>query len=294
MTISMEEFSNRYKTLLDRSLLSAISKLEAPDVLKEAMIYSLKAGGKRIRPLLLFSTITAFEKDPERGLAAAVSLEMIHTYSLVHDDLPSMDDDDLRRGKPTNHMVFGEAIAILAGDGLLTHGFQLIADDNHLSDQIKVKIISLLAKCAGPEGMVSGQILDIQGENKKMDIVELEYIHRHKTGKLLSFSVLAGAIIAGANDKQLALFEKFSQHLGLAFQISDDILDIEGSEQVIGKPVGSDTGKTKSTYPAILTIQGAREHLSYHIEEAKNTLKEIDLHTSILEKMTDLIETRDH
>ncbi|MEC2325133.1 polyprenyl synthetase family protein [Lederbergia lenta] len=290
----MEEFSNRYKTLLDRSLLSAISKLEAPDVLKEAMIYSLKAGGKRIRPLLLFSTITAFEKDPERGLAAAVSLEMIHTYSLVHDDLPSMDDDDLRRGKPTNHMVFGEAIAILAGDGLLTHGFQLIADDNHLSDQIKVKIISLLAKCAGPEGMVSGQILDIQGENKKMDIVELEYIHRHKTGKLLSFSVLAGAIIAGANDKQLALFEKFSQHLGLAFQISDDILDIEGSEQVIGKPVGSDTGKTKSTYPAILTIQGAREHLSYHIEEAKNTLKEIDLHTSILEKMTDLIETRDH
>ncbi|MCM3111480.1 polyprenyl synthetase family protein [Lederbergia lenta] len=290
----MEEFSNRYKTLLDRSLLSAISKLEAPDVLKEAMIYSLKAGGKRIRPLLLFSTITAFEKDPERGLAAAVSLEMIHTYSLVHDDLPSMDDDDLRRGKPTNHMVFGEAIAILAGDGLLTHGFQLIADDNHLSDQIKVKLISLLAKCAGPEGMVSGQILDIQGENKKMDIVELEYIHRHKTGKLLSFSVLAGAIIAGANDKQLALFEKFSQHLGLAFQISDDILDIEGSEQVIGKPVGSDTGKTKSTYPAILTIQGAREHLSYHIEEAKNTLKEIDLHTSILEKMTDLIETRDH
>lgn len=290
----MEEFSNHYKALLDRHLISAISKLETPEVLKEAMIYSLKAGGKRIRPLLLFSTLSAFEKDPKIGLAAAVSLEMIHTYSLVHDDLPSMDDDDLRRGKPTNHMVFGEATAILAGDGLLTHSFQLIADDRYLNDQMKVKLISLLAKCAGPEGMVSGQVLDIQGENKNLDIEELEYIHRHKTGELLLFSILAGAIIGGANEIQLEKFKKFSHHLGLAFQISDDILDVEGNEQVIGKPVGSDTGKTKSTYPAILTIAGAKEHLAYHIKSAKNTLNEIDLHTALLEEITDLIETRDH
>ncbi|MEK3890787.1 polyprenyl synthetase family protein [Bacillus sp. FSL K6-3431] len=294
MTLSIGEFTKQYKTLIDNALLSTIERLEAPEVLKEAMDYSLKAGGKRIRPLLLLSAIAAFDKEPASGLTAAVSIEMIHTYSLVHDDLPSMDDDDLRRGKPTNHIVYGEAMAILAGDGLLTHSFQLIADDKTWDAETKVKLISLLARCAGPEGMVGGQTSDIQGENKHLDMEELEYIHRHKTGKLLTFSVLAGAIIGGATNEQLSLFEKYAHHLGLAFQISDDILDIEGNEQIMGKPVGSDTGKTKSTYPSILTLDGAKKHLSDHMEAAKNTLKEIDLQTTLLEQITDLIEGRDH
>lgn len=294
MTNYLADFSKKYKPLLDEQLITAISSLETPNSLKESMIYSLEAGGKRIRPLLLFAAIAAFGKNPESGLSAAVSLEMVHTYSLVHDDLPSMDDDDLRRGKPTNHKVFGEAIAILAGDALLTRSFQLIAEDEELSDKVKIRLISLLAKCAGAEGMVGGQTADIQGENQTLNISELEYIHIHKTGKLLSYSVFAGAIIGGANEQQLLLFEKFAYHLGLAFQISDDILDVEGDEQQLGKPVGSDSGNIKSTYPSILTLEGAKEQLDFHITAAKNALQETDLHISLLDQMTDLIANRDH
>ncbi|MBS4209647.1 polyprenyl synthetase family protein [Bacillus sp. FJAT-50079] len=290
----LDRFINTYKPILDQTMITAVNELKAPSILKESMRYSLEAGGKRIRPLLLFAAIAAFEKKPELGLTAAASLEMIHTYSLVHDDLPSMDDDDLRRGKPTNHKVFGEAIAILAGDGLLTYSFQLIAEDKNLNPDLKIKLISLLAACAGPEGMVGGQTADIQGENQHLALEDLEYIHLHKTGKLLSYAVMAGAMIGGATPKQLALFETFSKHLGLAFQISDDILDVEGTEQRLGKPVGSDTGNIKSTYPSVLTLQGAKQQLEMHIEAAKQALIETNLQTSLLEEITTMIGARDH
>ncbi|RWR15282.1 polyprenyl synthetase family protein [Siminovitchia fortis] len=284
----------KHKEILNKELKNRISKLDTPPKLKEAMAYSLDAGGKRIRPLLLFAVIDSFGKDTAAGLSTAAALEMIHTYSLIHDDLPSMDNDDVRRGKLTNHKVFGEGMAILAGDGLLTFAFQLISGDQYLQDGQKVELLHLLSKCAGPEGMVAGQVADMEGENKELGIDELEYIHTHKTGKLLTFSVLAGATIGGADRRQMESFEQFSHHLGLSFQISDDILDVTGDEELMGKPVGSDTGRHKSTYPSVLTLKGAKEHLSLHIKEAKKALGQTNLNTEILSRITDLIADRTH
>nr|WP_306802651.1 farnesyl diphosphate synthase [Heyndrickxia coagulans] len=271
-----------------------IADLHAPAVLKDAMHYSLQAGGKRIRPLLLLSTVSALGKPVGRGMQTACAVEMLHTYSLIHDDLPAMDDDDLRRGKPTNHKVFGEAVAILAGDGLLTYSFGLIAEDPGLDDALKVKLIALLAKSAGPEGMVAGQVADMEGENKTLTLGELQYIHAHKTGKLLRFSVLAGALIGGASTEQLEKFGQFADHLGLAFQIRDDILDIEGEQEKIGKRVGSDESRHKSTYPALLTLEGAKQELRRHARLAKQCLAETGAETGALMELTGMIETRDH
>ncbi|MFT4415642.1 polyprenyl synthetase family protein [Fredinandcohnia humi] len=292
----IEQFLKIKKSEIEEQLPEYIAKLSAPEKLKEAMTYSLKAGGKRIRPLLLLGTLHSFGKVEKVGLPVACAIEMIHTYSLIHDDLPSMDNDDLRRGKPTNHKVFGEASAILAGDGLLTLSFQIIADsmEEQLSPKQKLALISGLAKAAGPEGMVGGQIADMEGEGSVLSLKDLEYIHIHKTGKLLAYSVMAGAIIADANKEQLYMLEQFAHHLGLAFQIRDDILDIEGSEELIGKPVGSDTENNKNTYPALLTIQGAKEKLSFHIDEAKRFLYSVDMKHDILNYMCNLIASRDH
>ncbi|PFA61901.1 farnesyl-diphosphate synthase [Bacillus sp. AFS015802] len=275
-------------------MVEAVESLSVPRVLKEAMVYSLQAGGKRIRPILLLASIKAFNKDLMLGINTAAALEMIHTYSLIHDDLPSMDDDDLRRGKPTNHKIYGEAVAILAGDGLLTYSFQLIAEDRTLTADTKAKLIALLARCAGPEGMVGGQVADIEGENKQLTVEELENIHVHKTGKLLTFSVLAGGIISGASDGELELLEKFSYHIGLSFQIQDDILDIEGSEEMIGKPVGSDESKHKSTYPSLLTMKGAKEKLHFHLDEALTSLEQLPVDSSLLAEIARMIVSRNH
>ena len=250
----MERLLRQYKEQIEQQLPTYIESLQAPETIKEAMLYSLRAGGKRIRPLLLLSTLHAFRKPIGIGMSVACALEMIHTYSLIHDDLPSMDNDDLRRGKPTNHKVFGEANAILAGDALLTYAFQVVADDKTISSDVKVRLISELAKAAGPEGMVGGQVADLEGEGKTISLQQLEYIHRHKTGKLLQYSVRAGAILGEATEQQLMLLTLFSDYLGLAFQIRDDILDIEGDEQKIGKKVGSDIENDKSTYPSLLTL----------------------------------------
>ena len=260
------------------------------------MLYSLEAGGKRIRPLLLFATLEAFEQNTKKGLLTAAAIEMIHTYSLIHDDLPSMDNDDLRRGKPTNHKVFGDAFAILAGDALLTYSFQLIADtpEDYADAKTKLELIKEMAKAAGAEGMVGGQVADIDGEDKELSLNELEYIHVHKTGKLLQYSVIAGALLAGANELTTKSLKEFAYHLGLAFQIRDDILDLEGTESEIGKPVGSDASNHKSTYPALLTIDGAKKALRTHIDQAKLKLSETGLNTQLLEEITDLIETRNH
>lgn len=273
-----------------------IQLLHAPAVIKDAMQYSLEAGGKRIRPLLTFATIAAFKKDASIGLDVAVSIEMIHTYSLIHDDLPSMDDDDLRRGKPTNHKVFGEAMAILAGDSLLTYSFQIISETNPaiVNDAKKLEMIRELSKAAGAEGMVGGQVADIEAEGRSLELKELEYVHIRKTGKLLAFSVLAGAILSDADEKTKDYLSLFAHHLGIAFQIQDDILDLEGDQELIGKPVGSDENKNKSTYPALLSIEGARKALQNHIDEAKRNLIASQLDTKILEEITDLVASRNH
>ncbi|WP_010284558.1 polyprenyl synthetase family protein [Bacillus timonensis] len=292
----VEQFLSFQKNKIEEQLPKYISKLSAPKIIKDSMDYSLEAGGKRIRPLLLLGTLHSFGKDENIGLSTACAIEMIHTYSLIHDDLPSMDDDDLRRGKPTNHKVFGEAIAVLAGDGLLTYSFQLVSESvgNTISPEKKLLLITELAKAAGPEGMVGGQVADMEGEGAVLNLDELEYIHRHKTGKLLAYSVIAGAILADATSEQLDKLTQFAHHLGLAFQIRDDILDIEGTELVLGKPVGSDTGNHKNTYPALLTLEGAKEKLTFHIDEAKRFLYSVNMKHDILDYMCNLIASRDH
>lgn len=294
MTQLLSRYLTEKKQWVDDKLPTYIETIEAPIIVKESMIYSLKAGGKRLRPILLFATLNAFEKGEEQGLDVACALEMIHTYSLIHDDLPSMDDDDLRRGKPTNHKVYGEAIAILAGDGLLTHSFEVIANSPQITDALKVKVISMLAHAAGPQGMVGGQVADLLGENKDLTVEELEYIHEHKTGKLLRFAVVAGAVLAGASNEQQKCLDQFAKHLGLAFQIKDDILDIEGNEEQIGKPVGSDEGKAKSTYPKLLSIAGAKEKCNVHLKQAKEWLEKANIRKNLLLEIADYIVNRDH
>ncbi|RDU35207.1 polyprenyl synthetase family protein [Neobacillus piezotolerans] len=257
------------------------------------MLYSLEAGGKRIRPLLVFAAMDAFGRNPEEGVAAAAAIEMVHTYSLIHDDLPSMDDDDLRRGKPTNHKVFGEAMAILAGDALLTYSFELLGNMRASADA-KLRLVMGLAKAAGASGMVGGQAADMEGEDKELTLEQLEAIHINKTGRLLTFSVLAGAILSDADEEKIGMLTRFAFHLGLAFQIRDDILDLEGEVGTIGKPVGSDTANHKSTYPKLLTLEGAKNALESHIQRAKDELEQTGLETTLLLEITELIATRNH
>lgn len=294
--MDLQTFMKDRKKLVEEALYSYMNSVEAPEVLLESMNYSLKAGGKRLRPLLVLATLKSFGKQEELGIPVACAVEMIHTYSLVHDDLPSMDDDDFRRGKPTNHKVFGEAMAILAGDALLTHSFEVMEDLlNHGVDPIKVvTLMKELAKASGPRGMVGGQVADMEGEGAQLSLQDLEYIHRNKTGKLLGFSIVAGAILGDATEEQIAKLKLFADHLGLAFQIRDDILDIEGDATKIGKPVGSDTLNEKVTYPSLLTMNGAKEKLEYHIKEAKHILGEIPLESDLLVQLCDLIAKRDH
>lgn len=295
-TQALDSFAKKYKQLLDVELRNLIEELNAPAIIKESMIYSLEAGGKRIRPLLLFATLNAFGIDPRNGLQVAAAIEMIHTYSLIHDDLPSMDNDDFRRGKPTNHKVFGDAIATLAGDALLTYSFEVIGKipTETASSDTKLSLIVEMAQAAGAEGMVGGQVADMEGENKTLTLEELEYIHIHKTGKLLRFSVIAGAILAGAHKTQLENLSLFAHHLGLAFQIQDDILDLTGNQQILGKPVGSDTANHKSTYPQLLSLEGAKAALQQQIHQAKDKLIKTGLEIHLLLELTDLVATRNH
>jgi geranylgeranyl diphosphate synthase, type II len=294
--LTLSSFVNNRKSLLEQRLTEYVRQLEVPDQLQEAMIYSLEAGGKRLRPMLLFATVEGFGKAFEESMPVACAIEMIHTYSLIHDDLPAMDNDDLRRGKPTNHKVFGEATAILAGDALLTYAFQVIAnmsDTSSVDSSQKLRLIVELAKAAGPEGMVGGQAADMEGENKKLTLTELEYIHHHKTGDLLSYSIIAGAILAKASDKDIENLRGFAKHLGLAFQIKDDILDIEGSEESLGKPIGSDMSNEKSTYPKLLGIDGAKKKLDDHIIKSKEYLYNVNIDMEKLELLVDYIMYRD-
>lgn len=296
VSLSFQSFVEEHKKLVETELQYQIDQLAAPSVLKEAMQYSLQAGGKRIRPLLVFAVLHAFQKDSNLGLKVACSIEMIHTYSLIHDDLPAMDNDHLRRGKPTNHIVFGEANAILAGDALLTLAFRVLTQMNHpnISAEQKLDIIQEIAQSAGAEGMVGGQTADMEAEGKKISLQELEYIHEHKTGKLLSCSIVTGAILAGANAEQKAILKSFAYHLGLAFQIRDDILDIEGSEHNLGKPVGSDVGNDKNTYPALLTLEGAKDKLNEEIRLAEDALEQLQLEDEHLRNIINLIAVRNN
>ncbi len=250
---------------------------ELPHSVHKAMRYSVFAGGKRVRPILLLAACQAVGGDTERAMPAACAMEMIHTYSLIHDDLPAMDDDDFRRGNPTNHKVFGEAIAILAGDALLTEAFKLISDPRFAAGcdaASRLAVIHEIATCAGSYGMVGGQVVDMESEGKPdIDLPTVQYIHTHKTGALIKASVVAGALLGEADQKSLAGITRYGEAAGLAFQIADDILDIEGTTEEIGKDAGSDQARGKATYPAVIGLDAAREEARVMMDEAMRALE---------------------
>lgn len=291
--MEFKAFSEKHLSELEEYLLSHIEE-ESNTSLEESMIYSLDANGKRLRPLLLLAVLKSFDKKLIIGYPAASALEMIHTYSLIHDDLPAMDDDKLRRGKPTNHIQFDEATAILAGDALLTLAFEVITEGD-LSAEIKLKLSRLLAETAGYRGMVGGQQADIEGEESNLSLAEIESIHDRKTGELIKMAVLSGGIIAGKEPAILEKLETYAKEVGIAYQIRDDILDRVGSEKELGKAVLSDSALGKSTYPSILGLEGAFTALENRLEKARSavlSIKKIDLNfkadllLSFLEQLT--------
>jgi geranylgeranyl diphosphate synthase type II len=252
--MTVNEFLAQKAAKTERALAARLDTWqEAPPALREAVRYSLFAGGKRVRPALALGAAEIISRDDTAALPAACAIEMIHTYSLIHDDLPSMDNDDLRRGKPALHKAHGEALAILAGDALLTMAFDVLAEAGHIG------LIREIAQAAGAAGMVGGQVLDLQSEGKRLDLAALRALHERKTGALIRVSARSGAILAGARGPQLEALTRFGEHLGLTFQIADDILDVTGIEETLGKPVASDLAKKKSTYPALVGLERARE-----------------------------------
>ncbi|WP_405101266.1 polyprenyl synthetase family protein [Oceanobacillus sp. FSL H7-0719] len=294
MQQDLRDYLISYKTKIEKEIAERLGKLEIPENLKESMLYSMQAGGKRIRPILLIASFEAYGTEVEKAISSAVALEMIHTYSLIHDDLPAMDDDDYRRGQLTNHKKFGEATAILAGDALLTNSFEQIAADSMLSSVEKAELITKLAQVSGPLGMVAGQILDMEAEKRSVSLEELERIHELKTGELLRFAVYAGAYLARATEEQLKHLVEFAHYLGLIFQVQDDILDITGTEEKLGKPVGSDESNEKSTYPKLLGLDGAMKQKEIYVENAKQALSKANAANSTLELLVDYFSNRDH
>lgn len=269
----LKEYLETGKKLVESGIDKYLSELSYPEVIAEGMKYAVLNGGKRLRPILHFMTLEILGCKKEMGLATALAIEMIHSYSLVHDDLPALDNDDYRRGKLTTHKKFGEAQGILIGDALLTHAFYVLTEKNsELSPEKIVEIVKLTSSYAGINGMIGGQMVDIESEGKKISLETLKYMHANKTGKLLRLPVETACVIAGATKEDRDVLLKYSELVGLAFQIKDDILDIEGDFESIGKPVGSDLEHDKSTYPSILGMEKSKELLKETIESAKTII----------------------
>ena len=255
--------------LVEEGLLRELKKVPAYDeTLERAMEYSLMAGGKRLRPVLLMAAADAVGKDGAAFLTTGCAIEMIHTYSLIHDDLPAMDNDDYRRGKPTNHKVFGDGIAVLAGDALLTLAFEVMLRQEGAAPETLVTVVSEMSRAAGPYGMVGGQVLDLEGEGRRLDRAALRKIHMGKTGALFCAAIRSGAILAGAKEEELAALTLYAERFGLAFQITDDILDVTGDEAAIGKPVGSDVRNEKATYVTLTSLEEAKKLAEDAVDEA--------------------------
>ncbi len=259
----------------------------APIELHRAMRYAVLGGGKRLRPLLVYAAGHAFGEDGSRLDAPACAVELIHAYSLVHDDLPAMDDDDMRRGRPTCHIVFGEAMAILAGDALQALAFELLAHDVELgvSPARCVEMLRVLGRACGAEGMAGGQALDLAAVGRKLTLAELEHMHACKTGALIRAAVRLGALAAGAPDEALESLDRYAHAVGLAFQVRDDILDVEGESQVIGKTVGKDAAADKPTFPSIIGMAASREHLARLTADALEAIAPFGRQGILLEEL---------
>lgn len=291
---NLDDFLSEWRALVDNELDRRLPvETQEPPSVHNAIRWSVFAGGKRFRPILLLATGEVFGAKAEVLLATACALEMIHTYSLVHDDLPSMDNDDLRRGRPTCHIRFDEATAILAGDALQTLAFQTIAEDAQLPPQIRILLIGELARAAGtPEGMVAGQAHDLDAESRVVSAGELEKIHRLKTGALIIAAALCGALIAGASETELKFVQSYAAHLGLLFQITDDLLDITATAEALGKTPGKDARAQKATYPSLYGLETTRQRATLVHKEACAALVQIDRPTARLRAIADYILRR--
>jgi geranylgeranyl diphosphate synthase, type II len=284
------------KELVDRALqqyLPTPAGLEKN--LLEASRYSLFAGGKRLRPILCLQAAEVVGSTWQTVMPIACAFEFIHTYSLIHDDLPAMDNDDFRRGKPTNHKVFGEAIAILAGDTLLTEAFGLIADtqtNGALPADRLLEVVQILVKAAGYRGMIGGQVIDLECETREVNLATVEYMHVHKTGALITASLEAGAVVGGGAPDQVHSLIRYGHHFGLAFQITDDLLDIEGDAGEMGKQPGSDVAKNKKTYPALAGLVRTREAAREHVDQALAALNTFDDRAEPLRALARYLLTR--
>jgi geranylgeranyl diphosphate synthase type II len=302
----LERYLEERRVLVDEALERYLPGAgDPPKEIHEAVRYSVFAGGKRLRPILVLAAAEAAGGQVEQALGAAAAIELIHTYSLIHDDLPAMDDDDFRRGRPTCHKVYGEAMAILAGDALLTQAFILLslapaADQGEplgaaymqTTAEARLKVIQEIAQAAGSKGMVGGQVVDILHEDREVDLPTLQYLHTHKTGALIRGCLRVGGILASAGPEQLEALTRYGERIGLAFQIVDDILDLEGSLEALGKPAGSDLRKKKATFPALLGIEESRRWAHRLVSEAKQSLVIFGGRGEALGAIADFVVTR--
>lgn len=289
------DFLETCRARVDTELDRCIERDSASGRLQEAMRYSVLGGGKRIRPALCLAAARALGQSGDQALIPACAVELIHAYSLIHDDLPAMDDDELRRGRPTTHIAFDEATAILAGDALQALAFGWLAEAPGLSESARLAMVQELAGASGHRGMVGGQAIDLESVGKTLALNQLETMHRHKTGALIEASVRIGAITApSVSEPALASLTRYAKALGLAFQVQDDLLDIEGDTEVIGKPQGSDAARSKPTYPALLGVTGAKAHLADLLETAQQSLREFGPEADPLRAMADYVVARTH
>lgn len=289
----LKQYLEARRLMVEEALEVALPQQDGPETrVVEAMRYSLFAGGKRLRPILCLAASEAVGGDLKAAMPAGCALEMIHTYSLIHDDLPAMDDDDLRRGKPTNHKVFGEAIAILAGDGLLTEAFVLLSDYNSLLPERAVQVIGVIAEAASYRGMVGGQVVDILSQNKRADLETVQQMHSRKTAALIAAATESGALAGKGSEAQVAALARYGRVIGLAFQIADDILDIEGDTELLGKTTGADEARGKVTYPAAVGLERSRQTANEMVNDALAALEGFDDRANPLRSLANYIITR--
>ena len=293
-TLELESLLARSRALVEVELNNLLpSAATAPEKIHNAIRWSVFAGGKRFRPALLLATGQAFSASTDELIRTACAFEMVHTYSLIHDDLPSMDDDDLRRGRPTCHVRFDEATAILAGDALQTLAFRTIAEDARLDAETRLALISELARAAAtPEGMVAGQALDMEAETRQVTAAQLEEIHRYKTGALIVAAARCGAIIGKATEDELSAITSYGSHLGLLFQITDDFLDVTATAEDLGKTPGKDAQSNKATYPGLYGIEETRAAANNAHRTACEALDRINRPTDVLRRIADFILNR--
>ena len=298
MTFNLHDYINEKQTLVNQYLGLVFQLFDPQRELIRAINHSLMSGGKRLRPILCLASAQACGRDPMPALPASCAIEMIHTYSLIHDDLPGMDDDDLRRGVPTCHKKFSQATAILAGDALLTHAFHVVAQPENIFDacpdmQTRLELVGLISRAAGIQGMVEGQMLDMQA-NGRQDLGHLKRIHGLKTGKMIRASVEAGAISVGTTTETIEKLGGYADKIGLAFQVVDDILNVEGDPAIMGKAAGSDAINEKMTFPAVIGLEASRKYAQQLVDSAIESIAQFDDTATPLRAIASYVMTRDH